>query len=122
MKLHTDGQTIHTVRSFEPGRLSVGDTAHVDPLIISAEKILSPWRPVDPRDISLADLEPALAMDPEILILGTGLRQRFLDPKIMQAVLQKGVGLEVMDTGAACRTFNVLLSEYRHVVGAFLLR
>ena len=111
----------HAVRSWEPGRLCVGDQTHCTHLIISPGEIVSSWSPRNPGSITLEDLQPALSFDPEVLILGTGIRQQFPSQQVSYTVMQKGVGFEVMDTGAACRTFNVLLSEYRHVVGAFLI-
>jgi uncharacterized protein len=56
------------------------------------------------------------------VVLGTGTRQRFPDTKLLGAVLARGIGCEVMDTGAACRTYNVLVSEDRPVVAALLLQ
>jgi len=60
------------------------------------------------------------AKEIEFLLLGTGLTQKFPEPKLREAFLKKGVGLEVMDTGAACRTFNVLLAEARAVAAALI--
>jgi uncharacterized protein len=69
-------------------------------------------------DLALADFEPILALQPEVILLGTGARQQFPPAALLQAVLSRGVGLEVMATDAACRTFNVLASEYRRVAAA----
>ena len=60
------------------------------------------------------------AQEIEFLLLGTGPTQRFPEPKLREAFLKKGLGLEVMDTGAACRTFNVLLAEARAVAAALI--
>ena len=121
MKLHTDSQMAHAIHSWEPGRLCIGEQDHHTHLIVSPTEIVTSWSPVNPRALTLNDLETALSFAPEILILGTGVRQRFPSQGVIYDILQKGVGFEVMNTGAACRTFNVLLSEYRHVVGVFLL-
>ena len=66
-------------------------------------------------------LEAVLGESTQVLILGTGTRQHFPAPKVQFALLERGIGLEVMDTGAACRTYNILVSEGRDVVAALLL-
>ena len=78
------------------------------------------WEPVDPLDV--ASLQPALAEKDavRVLILGTGPRQVFPAPVVRRAFAEAGVALEPMDTGAACRTYNVLLSEGRPVGAALI--
>ena len=78
------------------------------------------WEPASPLD--LASLSPALAekADLGLLILGTGRRQELPAPDVRRAFTEAGVGLETMDTGAACRTYNVLLAEGRPVGAALL--
>jgi len=62
------------------------------------------------------------ALQPEIVVLGSGPRQRFPEPRLLAAIMTRGIGCEVMDTGAACRTYNVLVSEGRRAVAALLLK
>ena len=90
-------------------------------LIVSAEKIIRDWRPPPPEDLSPVDFEPALAPEPDIVILGTG--ETLLRPKLdlMALMAERGIGLEIMDTPAACRTYNVLLHEGRAVVAALFI-
>lgn len=66
-------------------------------------------------------VEAILVLEPELVLLGTGPRQRFPSPALQALFLTRGVGLEVMDNGAAARTFNVLAGEGRRVVAAFIL-
>ena len=89
--------------------------------IVSAAGIVRDWQPPTPEDLGPADLEPALASDPDIIILGTGELQ--LRPKLdlMGLMAERGVGLEIMSTPAACRTYNVLLHEGRAVVAALFM-
>lgn len=79
------------------------------------------WPPQVFEDITLEHLEPALALEPEILIIGTGPSLQFPEARIMAEIQQHGIGLEVLDTAAACRTYNVLVSENRNVVAALLM-
>ena len=72
-------------------------------------------------DLTTAHADHLLAFEPELVLLGTGPRQVFPDAAFGARFLQAGIGFEVMDTGAACRTFNVLVSEQRRVVALLLI-
>lgn len=89
--------------------------------ILSPAQLIEDWAPGDVTRLQPADLEPALALAPAVLLLGTGERLRFPAPAVLAACLTRGVGIEAMDNAAAARTFNVLASEGRRVVAAFLL-
>jgi uncharacterized protein len=84
--------------------------------------VLEDWRPQTLRQLCAADLAPVFELEPEIIVLGSGRSQHFPDAALMAAVLSRGIGFEVMDTGAACRTYNILVSENRPVVAALLLQ
>ena len=80
-----------------------------------------PWAPQDFEAIDAAALAAVLALAPELVLLGTGKRQRFLAPALQAQLLAAGVGIECMDNGAAARTFNLLADEGRRVLAAFVL-
>ena len=109
------------VRSYAPGEVRVGDAVLHRSCVISAERLIDDWRPQTLDELSAADLEAVFALQPEIVVLGSGARQRFPDTKLLAAILERGIGCEVMDTGAACRTYNVLVSESRRAVAALFL-
>lgn len=123
MKL-TDATTpgTHLVHSHAPGEIRVGETVIRNSCLLRADKIVPQWRPQTLDDLTLEDLEPILALEPEIVVLGTGTRQRFPESKLLGTLLARGIGCEVMTTAAACRTYNVLVSEDRPVVAALLLQ
>ncbi len=73
------------------------------------------------QDMQVQHLEPLFAIGAEVILIGTGTTQHFPQPEIWKALVQHGIGFEIMTTDAACRTYNVLLSEARRVVAAFLL-
>jgi uncharacterized protein len=79
------------------------------------------WSPRSHGEIDEAALDAALALQPELLLLGSGPRQRFLPPRLQALLLARGIGVECMDNGAAARTFNLLADEGRRVVAAFLI-
>ncbi|MDE2234638.1 MAG: Mth938-like domain-containing protein [Gammaproteobacteria bacterium] len=112
---------INYIRAYAPGRINVNDRLVTTNLVLSPRKILENWPPNSPDDITLEHLGTALELTPEILLLGTGARLRFPLPAILEVVQHHGIGLEVLDTAAACRTYNVLVSENRNVVAALLM-
>lgn len=109
------------VRAYAPGEIRVGETVLHRSCLLRADRLVTDWRPQTLRELTAEDLDAVLALEPEIVVLGSGTRQRFPDPQLLAKLLSKGVGCEVMDTGAACRTYNVLASEDRRVVAALLL-
>ena len=122
MKL-TDERTAgaNVVRSYGPGEIRIGATVLTRSCLVSATQLIADWRPQSIAELTLADLDAVLAMEPEIVVVGAGPRQRFPAAEWMAALLSRGIGCEVMETGAACRTYNVLVSEDRKVVAALML-
>jgi uncharacterized protein len=118
MQLTRDSSAIHYIRSWEPGRVRVADRWITGNVIVGNEQIVEGWTTVEPHRLSIAELEPALALQPTIILLGTGTDRLLPDVDLMAAVAARSVGLEIMSTPAACRTFNVLLQEQRRVVAA----
>ncbi len=108
-------------------RSADGHSARVNDRVLNASFILAPSQLVEDwpvragQPLSADDLSPLLALDPELVVLGTGDRQVFPSAAVMAACLTRGVGIEVMNNQAAARTFNVLASEGRKVVAGFLL-
>ena len=90
-------------------------------VILTRDAVLADWRPPDVDRLSIADFEPLLALSPEVVLLGTGPRQRMPPPSLYAEFAARGIGLEVMDNRAACRTYNVLLGEFRDVAVALML-
>jgi uncharacterized protein len=101
--------------------VTIADVEYRRSLLVSADRLVPDW-PVDSAAaLDRQSLDAALALEPEILLLGTGRRLRFPEPALYASVAAGGTGFEVMDTAAACRTFNVLLAEDRQVVAALVL-
>lgn len=88
------------------------------PVIVTREAVLEGWRPPPVDALSIGDFEALLALKPEVVLLGTGPRQRLAPPALVAGFAARGIGLEVMDNRAACRTYNVLLGEFRDVAVA----
>jgi uncharacterized protein len=88
--------------------------------IVSATTF-SPWAPVSVEEVTLESLTPLFAMEPEVVVLSTGSTQKFPRAALRAEFATRKIGLEVMEIGAACRTYNVLVGEQRRVLAAVLL-
>lgn len=88
--------------------------------IVAPDALIEDWPPRDARALTMADLEPLLALAPELVLLGTGPQQVFPPAAVLAACLQRGVGIEIMDNAAAARTYSVLAGEGRRVAAGFL--
>lgn len=108
------------IRSVSSRGIQVVDDFHTAPIIVSASELVTDWPVAGAGDLDEEHLEALLALDPEVVLIGTGERQVFLPPALTMVFYRRGVGIEVMATGAACRTFNVLVSESRNVVAGLL--
>lgn len=103
------------------GYVEVNRTRYAASLVVSAERLVADWPPRSLEALTAADIEALLAFKPEVVLLGTGATFRFPEPRALAPLARAGVGLESMDTPAACRTYNILLSEGRNVVAALIL-
>ncbi|TVR58637.1 MAG: hypothetical protein EA420_17040 [Candidatus Competibacteraceae bacterium] len=109
------------IKSYGPGWINVNDREIRRSAIVSPEQLVTDWPPQTFADLEAFHFEALLPLEPEIVLLGTGNRQRFPRPAVTQTLLAHRVGLEVMDTAAACRTYNVIMLEGRRVAAALLL-
>ena len=109
------------VRSYGQGQLRIGERLHSTSLIVTATTIIAPWRPMTASELTAADLEPLLGLAPEVVLLGTGARQQFPDAQVLRILHAQRIGVEVMATAAACRTYNVLVTEGRSVAAALIV-
>lgn len=89
--------------------------------IVTPDTLVEDWQPRMAHELAVKHMQDVLAFEPEIVILGTGRYLHFPANEIMQACHQAGAGVEVMDTGAACRTYNILAAEGRRVVAALIM-
>ncbi len=90
-------------------------------LILSSQTVITDWEPQVLADLRITHMQPLFELDPELVLLGTGASLQFPAREFLDQLYRVNVGVEVMDTAAACRTFNILVSEGRHVVAALLM-
>jgi uncharacterized protein len=112
----------YQIRSFTPGRIQVNDTILTSSLIVSPDTLIENWAPQVITELTPAALELIAPLKPDILLIGTGASLVFIKAEIYGALINQGIGVEIMDTSAACRTFNALTAENRRVVAALIIR
>jgi len=110
----------HVVTGYGPDQLRIGATVLATSVIVTADRIV-PWAVATIEDLTPEALEPALALEVEVILLATGARQVWPPPAVFAHAARRRVGLEVMEIGAACRTYNVLVGDQRAVALAALL-
>jgi uncharacterized protein len=122
MKLHANRpQALNTVTAYGPGYIEINAQRHECAVLIQPESPVLPWGPAQFDDLKIEHFERLIELEPEVVLLGTGHTQRFIHPRLTTALAQRRIGIESMDTGAACRTYNILLTEGRKVLAAVLL-
>jgi uncharacterized protein len=112
---------INVIRGYADGELRVNDSAYRGALILSAATLIDLVNVHNLEDLLKVDVARILSLEPELVLLGTGSRQIFPAPVFGAQFMRAGIGFEVMDTSAACRTFNVLVGEQRRVAALLLV-
>ena len=110
-----------TVRRVEAGSVTIGDRALTSSFLIIRDRLIEPWPVATTAELGPEAVAAIVALAPDVVILGTGERQSFPPQKTMAEFLTRGIGIEVMDNRAAARTYNVLVSEGRNALAAFML-
>ena len=122
MKLHASGPSVYnTITAYGEDYVAVNGQRHQSNLIVLPERII-PWQAEAFDTLSPENFVFLKDLNAEIVLLGTGARQRFPHPRLTAALTSAGIGLEVMDLKAACRTYNILVAEERKVAAALLFR
>ena len=109
------------MRAYTSRDITVQNQVMGTSFVLAPTQIVQDWRPRTVGELEIQDFDVVLELEPEIILLGTGEMLEFPDRKIMSNMLEHGIGFEVMDTGAACRTYNILVQEDRAVVAALLI-
>ena len=103
------------------GYVEVNRTRHASSIVVSAERVVTDWPAQSLEALGADHFAAILELKPEILLLGTGATFWFPEPARLAPLYKAGFGVEVMDTPAACRTYNILLGEGRNVVAALIV-
>ena len=117
---HTPGG-LNLIRRYGPDFVGVGDEELRASCIIGASTLIRDWLPTDVASLKAEHLSPLFELQPEVVVLSTGAKQRFPSAALRAEFAMRKIGIEVMEIGAACRTYNVLVSEERKALCAVLL-
>ena len=121
LKFHLSNAEGNVFTGHGPGFVRLGIIEFRENIVVTPEKIVTGWAPGGFDALVADDFAAVAALHPEVALLGTGTTIRFPHPRVTRALTDARIGLEVMDTPAACRTFNILAAEGRKVAVAILL-
>ena len=106
---------------YGPGYVEINRARHTASLVVNAERVVTDWPVESVQQLGADHMAAIVELAPEIVLLGTGASFRFPEPALLAPLYKAGIGVEVMDTPAACRTYNILLGEGRNVVAAVIV-
>lgn len=112
---------VNTITRHDPASIWVGQLSFGRSVLVPWQGEVQAWTPERIDQLQAAHFEQVLALRPELVIFGSGTRHRFIAPALVRCLIEQRIGVEMMDTAAACRTYNVLASEGRTVLAALLL-
>ena len=121
MKFQADKSDAQTITGYGPGWIAVDRQNHETSLLVGARGLLTSWSCMRFEDLTAAPFEELALLDAEVILFGSGSKNRFPPVAWLKPLMTKRIGLETMDTASACRTYKVLASEGRNVVAALLL-
>jgi len=122
MRLSLDlSDAANVIRAYGEGLVTINDHPIRQSVIVTPERLVTDWPPQRFDELASSHFQVLVELNPEIVLLGTGKRQQFPSPRLTHSLLSRGVGLEIMDTGAACRTYNIIMAEGRRVAAALLM-
>jgi len=122
LKLQPDRiEGVNVISGLLADAVSVNGVTHRSSIAIPWLGDIVPWGEAGFEALTMTDFDRLAELQPELVIFGSGTRLRFLAPGLMRTLMARRIGIETMDTAAACRTYNVLAGESRRVIAALLL-
>tara|TARA_R110000868_G_scaffold315295_4_gene576211 strand:+ start:170 stop:544 length:375 start_codon:yes stop_codon:yes gene_type:complete len=117
-----DNNALYQIRAYQPGEIKINDKTLCSSIIITPTRLIEGWPPQDITSLTAESLSIITDLRPDILLIGTGASMVLLPADIYGALINLGIGVEFMDTSAACRTYNALSAENRNVAAALLIK
>lgn len=122
MLIHEDkSQAKYQIKRYQSGELLINDQLIETSVVVTHTKLILPWGPESTADIDETAIEVIIKLQPEVILIGTGTQHRFIEQQLMSVALGQSIGIEVMDSHAAARTYQVLTAENRNVAAGFIL-
>jgi len=119
--LETLSSEVNQIRSYQQGNIQVNDKTYDQSIIVAPKMPVKLWPPQVYAELNVEHLSYFAEFKPQIVLFGMGRKMLFPGPEIRLAIQKMRLGVEFMDTAAACRTYNILLAENRNVVAALLI-
>jgi uncharacterized protein len=123
MKLHLSNTSgLNSVTAYGEGYVEINHRRHTTSLVVTPQTLyLEDWADLGFEQLNEDHFARLAQLKPEMVLLGTGAKLRFPHPRLSRALVEGRIGLDVMDSGAACRTYNILMAEGRNVMAVILL-
>ena len=122
MKLQSDPHSgANTITGYGDGYVEINQTPYAHAVLLSSDGAISAWPVESFDDLEASDFTQMVDLKPELILIGTGSRQRFPKPELLKSLILANIGFEIMDSQAACRTYNILVGEGRQVLLALIV-
>lgn len=122
MKLHlTHSDGNYLITGYDQGWVEINRQRYTNNLILLPNQLIENWEALTFENIQISHFEKIAALTPDVVLLGTGVKHRFIHPKLTTCLTTIGISLECMSTSAACRTYNILMGEGRNVAVALIV-
>lgn len=117
-----DNQATYQIRAYRPGSIQINEQFLQQSVIIMANQLIPHWTPQTFAELTAADLHVFIDLHPDLVLIGTGSILQFPPAAIYGELINAGIGVEIMDTHAACRTYNALTAENRNVAAGLIIK
>ena len=122
MKLQSDPHSgANTITGYGDGYVEINKTPYAHAVVLSSDGAISEWSAQSFENLEAHHFSQLIDLKPELILIGTGKRQRFPKPELLKALISAKIGFEIMDSQAACRTYNILVGEERKVLLALIV-
>ena len=122
MKLQSDPHSgANTITGYGDGYVEINKTPYAHAVVLSSDGAISQWSAQTFDDLAAHHFSQLVDLKPELILIGTGSRQRFPKPELLKDLISAKIGFEIMDSQAACRTYNILVGEGRKVLLALIV-
>jgi uncharacterized protein len=122
VKLQSDPHSgANTITGYGDGYIEINKIPYSHAVLLSSDGEILEWAVKSFEELSSSDFAQMTSLKPELIIIGTGKRQRFPKPELLKTLIEAKLGFEIMDSQAACRTYNILVGEGRQVLLALIV-
>ena len=122
MKLQSDPHFgANTITGYGDGFVEINKTPYTHAVLLSSDGAISDWPVQSYEGLEATHFAQMVDLKPELILIGTGIRQRFPKPELLKSLISAKIGFEIMDSQAACRTYNILVGEGRQVLLALIV-